>query len=291
MDVREHADAHHDAVGRLLDRTGELDAPYAELTPARRREVLGAELAGRRPLAVWPAPLEGDAATTLRLFHTVREALDRFGPRAVETYIVSMTRGADDLLAAVVLAREAGLVDLGAGVARVDFVPLLETPDELRGADRVLEDLLSDRSYRAVVALRGDVQEVMLRLLGLQQGRWHHHLAVGDSPRPAAAARGRRAPRRPAAVLQPQPLEVSSEMRPVILRSIRRQADHTPGNRGRATARVRILSAGLPDAEPDRYHGATAARSGSVRWEADVPDAVSTNSHRLGEHRLDGAGQ
>ncbi len=117
-----------------------------------------------------------------------------------------MTRGADDLLAAVVLAREAGLVDLGAGVARVDFVPLLETPDELRGADRVLEDLLSDRSYRAVVALRGDVQEVMLRLLGLQQGRWHHHLAVGDSPRPAAAARGRRAPRRPAAVLQPQPL-------------------------------------------------------------------------------------
>ncbi len=70
MDVREHADAHHDAVGRLLDRTGELDAPYAELTPARRREVLGAELAGRRPLAGWPAPLEGDAATTLRLFHT-----------------------------------------------------------------------------------------------------------------------------------------------------------------------------------------------------------------------------
>ena len=38
-----------------------------------------------------------------------------------------MCQGADDLLAAAVLAREAGLVDLDAGVARIGFVPLLET--------------------------------------------------------------------------------------------------------------------------------------------------------------------
>ena len=39
------------------------------------------------------------------------------------------------MLAAVLLAREAGLVDLTADVARIGFVPLFETIDEVRSAD------------------------------------------------------------------------------------------------------------------------------------------------------------
>ena len=166
LDVREHADKHHHAVGQLLDRLrgtpDELEVPYADLDPKARADVLARELAGRRPLAPQPLPLDEDGTRTADTFDTIREALDSLGPRTIESYIVSMTRGADDVLAAVVLAREAGLVDLVEGVARIGFVPLLETVGELERAEQILGDLFGDPSYRRLLALRGDTQEVML---------------------------------------------------------------------------------------------------------------------------------
>jgi phosphoenolpyruvate carboxylase len=162
LDVREHSRKHHEAVGQLLDRLGELPAPYAELDRPARLRTLAAELAGRRPLAAHPLPLDEAGRTTAETFEVIRWALDTLGPRTVESYIISMTRDADDVLAAVVLAREAGLVDLAAGTARVGFVPLLETVDELERTEEILDALFSEPSYRRLLALRGDVQEVML---------------------------------------------------------------------------------------------------------------------------------
>jgi phosphoenolpyruvate carboxylase len=50
-----------------------------------------------------------------------------------------MTKGADDLIAAVVIGKAAGLVDLEKKVAKIGFAPLLETVAELRAAGEILE--------------------------------------------------------------------------------------------------------------------------------------------------------
>ena len=100
-----------------------------------------------------------------------------------------MTRGADDVLAAVVLAREAGLVDVH-GSARPGRAR--RRPDRLRAAARdrrgaapqparCSTSCCRDPTYRLIVRLRGDVQEVMLgysdsnKEAGITTSQWEIH--------------------------------------------------------------------------------------------------------------------
>ena len=183
LDVREHALAHHAALAPLIDRLGENKAPYESLSRSERFELLSTELASSRPLGLVPKPLEGQNLATFRTFESIRGLLNHFGEQACESYIISMTKGADDVLAAIVLAREAGLVDLTSGQARIGFVPLFETIDELRRAGEIVTQLLSLPPYRQLVTLRGDVQEIMLgysdsnKDAGIAASQWAIHHA------------------------------------------------------------------------------------------------------------------
>ena len=94
MDVREHADAHHAALGAARS-TGSASSGwrYARARPRRpRRALLAAELAGRRPLAPTPPPLDDGRRPHVRdLRRHPRRPGHATAPTSIETYIVSMT--------------------------------------------------------------------------------------------------------------------------------------------------------------------------------------------------------
>src|SRR5437870_122717 len=155
LDVREDAGAHTRALRDLTATLG-----LGELDGAAIRR----ELAGRRPLHAPHVTLAGPTDEALRVFHAIRAIQDEVGGAAASTYIVSRTRSADDLLRVLLLAREAGLVDLAREppLSRIDVVPLFETLEDLEHAPLVVRSLLDDPIWQRHLAARGRHQEVML---------------------------------------------------------------------------------------------------------------------------------
>ena len=154
MDVRDHSDSHRKALDEIARVTGStLD------TDGLRRELLG-----RRPLIGQSASMSEETTRVVETFRAIAVVQREGGEAAASTYIVSMTQSADDLLRVLVLAREAGLVDLAGDtpVSRMDVVPLFETLEDLENAPRVMQSLLEDDAYRRQLAARGNRQEVMI---------------------------------------------------------------------------------------------------------------------------------
>ena len=83
-----------------------------------------------------------------------------YGAAALPNYVISKCQSASDLLEVAVLLKEAGLLR-GTALA-VNIVPLFETIDDLKRCGDIMRAAFGVPAYRAMVAGRGDWQEVML---------------------------------------------------------------------------------------------------------------------------------
>jgi phosphoenolpyruvate carboxylase len=155
MDVRDHSDVHSAAVADIMAK-------------ARARssdgERLRAAILGKRPLKIVASQLSEETQRAIATFRAVETIQDEAGEAAASTYIVSMTRSPEDMLRVLLLAREAGLVDLSGRkpTSRIDVVPLFETLDDLDRAPFVMGALLDDPVYKRQLEARGRKQEVMI---------------------------------------------------------------------------------------------------------------------------------
>ena len=155
MDIRDHSDVHAAAVKEILaPKDGDVDGERLRSALLARKPILGKN---RKKIS----DATRQAVDTMAAIRTIQ---DEAGEPAACTYIVSMTRSAEDLLKVMLLAREAGLVNLTGGkpASRLDIVPLFETVDDLERAPEVMRSLFTDPVYSRQLEARGRKQEVMI---------------------------------------------------------------------------------------------------------------------------------
>ena len=169
MDVREHSETHHKVLHQLFggSDSGLIDKYLLSDTTADTKN------------------LDEQGDKCFKTFAAINELIDRYGSEVIESYIISMTKSSNDVMAAVLIAKNAGLISLkdDRSFAKIGFVPLLETVAELRAAGEILDNLLLNKNYRKIVDLRGGIQEVMLgysdsnKDAGITTSQWEIHKA------------------------------------------------------------------------------------------------------------------
>jgi len=161
LDVRQNSSVQERVVAELL-QFADPGTNYLELNESERAEILLRDLVTPRPLVSRQTKYGNETMRELAIFDAVRAAHLRYGTGCIRTAIVSMTRGLSDILELAVLLKEAGILRLAEGALDINIVPLFETIDDLRAAPDIMDRLLSLPFYRALIAGRDDLQEVMI---------------------------------------------------------------------------------------------------------------------------------
>jgi phosphoenolpyruvate carboxylase len=154
LDVRQHASVLHQVIAQGFD-----DAAWLERGSRERRALLTAALEkDRGPVT----ELDALGRRTLAVFEAIMQARHRYGPEAIGYFIVSGAEGADDMLAALLLARWAAAYDKRTGEVALDIAPQFETTVALGRCGTIMQELLADPLYRRHLEAHGRRQCVLI---------------------------------------------------------------------------------------------------------------------------------
>jgi phosphoenolpyruvate carboxylase len=154
LDVRQHASVLHEVVAHGFD-----DPLWLGRSSRERRDRLAEALEKDRGPVV---ELDALGKRNLAVFDAIMQGRHRYGPDAIGYFIVSGASGADDVLAALLLARWAEAYDKHTGEVALDLAPQFETAQALATCGGTMQELLADPLYRRHLDARGRRQCVLI---------------------------------------------------------------------------------------------------------------------------------
>jgi phosphoenolpyruvate carboxylase len=161
LDIRQDSDAHTAALDELLGKLG-IHQGYADLTRDARLELLTEWLGRPGPDLDGVAGLSPATEEALALLRLLSRAAAWYGPDTLGPYVVSMTRGPDDLLALLLLGYWHQLCLCDDGHERMTLTPLFETRADLSSARETMAALFANPAYERHLNALGRRQMIMI---------------------------------------------------------------------------------------------------------------------------------
>jgi len=163
LDIRQESTVHTRTVAALL-RQIDPDFDYLAANETERLQRLAAWIGHIDPIEVDDGVLDDEAREALAVFRRMVKLQAEVGGEVFGTYVISMTHSASHVMEVMLLARLVGLCGHNGRdwFCRIQVAPLFETVDDLQRSQAILDQLLSNKVYRALVSANGNHQEVML---------------------------------------------------------------------------------------------------------------------------------
>ncbi|WP_029036894.1 phosphoenolpyruvate carboxylase [Salinimicrobium xinjiangense] len=154
LDIRQNSEFHDKALEQILKIAFPDKPAFRTWSEEDRVKFISEELKSDRPFAISGRSFGPEADQVLDCYKVVKKHTEKYGPRGVGSFIVSMTRQLSDLLVVYLFFREVG-------IDRRNFqvVPLFETIDDLIASGDILESFITHPAYYRE---KGHPQEVML---------------------------------------------------------------------------------------------------------------------------------
>ena len=162
LDIRQHSSLHSTAISEITERIKLIN--YRDMTEDERFQWLSKEIDNLRPLIPQWVTLSEETSEVLETLKWVKRSIEEISPEAIDTYIVSMTESASDILEVLLLAKETGLyfADNNDIISRLSIVPLFETIDDFRRAPEIMRKLYLNPVYARHLVARGNIAEIMI---------------------------------------------------------------------------------------------------------------------------------
>jgi len=162
LDIRQHSSLHSTAISEITERIKLIN--YRDMTEDERFQWLSKEIDSLRPLIPQWVTLSEETSEVLETLKWVKRSIEEISPEAIDTYIVSMTESASDILEVLLLAKETGLyfADNNDIISRLNIVPLFETIDDFRRAPEIMRKLYLNPVYARHLVARGNIAEIMI---------------------------------------------------------------------------------------------------------------------------------